>query len=243
MNATQKRTYQSLLRVDSFLRDVEATVPDPDPDEPDGLQIAPHREALARLVERIGRHATEQDATVRLGRVETKRRQALMQQLRNWYMRPIAEVARTTLDPDPSADPEQAPSAGAGQAAPRELALRMPRRRIDATALIAAAGAMAQAAAPHRELLVRQGLPPDFVERLHRAAATVQRTMVARSEQVARRAGATAGVAADLRQGRRLVRLVDAFIARRLSVDPVRMAEWRSVKRVAQGRVVRQEAA
>jgi hypothetical protein len=228
MNATQKRIYQSLLRVDSFLHETEGTAPGAEPAEPDGLLVEPHREALARLVDRIGRQAMEQDATVRLCRTETKRRHGLMRELRLWHMRPIAEVARATLDETMST---------------RETALRMPRRRMDAMGLVAAAGAMAQAAAPHRALLVRQGLPADFIERLERAAAAVQRTLVARSEQVARRAGATAGVAADLRQGRRLVRLVDAFMARRLDADPVRLAEWKNVKRLAQGRGARAEAA
>jgi hypothetical protein len=43
--------------------------------------------------------------------------------------------------------------------------------------------------------------------------------MVTRSEHDARAAGATSGVTADLERGRRLIRLLDAFVAPRLEAD------------------------
>lgn len=211
MNSTQKQALQAFKRVMSFLGEAQA-----------GGSLTSHLEALGEIVERLKGHAVEQDAGLRLGRATTRKKHALQQELRLRHMRPIAALAEAVL-------PTLAATPGSGE----EVALQMPSSKLDALTLVSAAGAMAAAAAPHRATFVQRGLPADFVEQLQTAAGALDAAMTTRSEHAARRAGATAGVAADLERGRRVIRLLDALVTSQLQGDAVRLAEWRSVKRIA----------
>ncbi|HUF81706.1 MAG TPA: hypothetical protein VMN03_11260, partial [Burkholderiales bacterium] len=97
--------------------------------------------------------------------------------------------------------------------------------------LIAAAGAMAEAAEKEKTMFVRHGLAENFVDALEAAAKALDEARQAQRDSGRRRVGATAAVQDQVRRGRKAVRLLDAILKPRLARDAQLLAAWRSAKR------------
>jgi hypothetical protein len=77
--------------------------------------------------------------------------------------------------------------------------------------LIAAAQAMAERAAEHRDRFVEAGFGETFVDQVKHAALELQKTIDAKAAHFGHRAAATSGMVQELSRGRALVRLLDAL--------------------------------
>ena len=174
------------------------------------------RKELDQSVAQLTAHAIDQDAG-RLGsKGETAKKQVLVDLLRETHMRAIAAVARARLRDVPEFEH-----------------LRLPKSNVSTPRLVAAAGAMAEAAEKHAQVFVEVGLPADFKDRLLAAAAAVTASVDGGAKNRGRRVGATAGLKAEERGGRQLIKVLDCLVVPVLGKNDERLAEWRSLKKVS----------
>ena len=109
---------------------------------------------------------------------------------------------------------------------------RMPKPNWDNEKLVTAANSMAENATTFNAVLVDHGLQPDCIETLKTAAAALKASVDARGSARATAVGARDGVRASLKEGRKLVSLIDAGLTSLLKADPVNLASWRNAKRI-----------
>lgn len=171
-------------------------------------------EELSGIIDRLSTHAVEQDSRDRAAKAATRGKARLLEVLRLEYLRPIA-LTGTTLFPN---DQDM------------QRALQMPPFR-DHERILAAAYAMLDRVAPHKELFLGRGFAPDFLERFKKAADDFKQAIDGRSADVGHRSAATVGQLEELRRGRRLVRLLNAMVAPRLVGQPDKAAAWASLAR------------
>ncbi|HTE45131.1 MAG TPA: hypothetical protein VK636_07800 [Gemmatimonadaceae bacterium] len=173
------------------------------------------RRQLDAVVTQLTDLSTAQETGVRGAKGETARQHALRLVLRRNYMTPIAAVAKLEL-----------------RAVPEFASLMMPIAGGTTERLVAAAYAMADAAAPHADVLIDNGLPETFADDLRTAAAAVSESTAGRTKYQGTRVGATAGLAAGERRGRAIIKVLNALITRRIGNDAQLVAEWKSAKAV-----------
>jgi Xaa-Pro aminopeptidase len=113
-----------------------------------------------------------------------------------------------------------------------DRAFRLPPTKAVNQTLLAAAGAMTQAAQKEKDVFVKHGLPQDFIEQLKTCATALETAQNAKVESHRRRVTATAALRDQVKRGRKAVRLLNAILEPRLAKDPERLAAWRSAKRV-----------
>ena len=165
-----------------------------------------------------------QDHHARRVRALSPRVRELYTELRSDHLRPIVEIAKRKL----------APGTGCG-------VLAMPRRGVCATELVLAARVMGHAIAPHSRACVALGGQADFIARLDVAAGALEEAEYARRRAISGRRQATAALSAEERQGRSVIKVVDALVRPRIRSDAVLLARWKEVTKI--GVVGRQRAA
>lgn len=212
MDREGRSTLSSFQRVQEFLSQ------HPSSNVPEGLgtQKAELENAVAQLLS----ESVDQDAGVRFGRAHTEHERKLREALCTEHMQPISLVAREVFG-----------------VTGMDRAFLMPRGRTNQP-LIAAAGAMALAAERQKDTLLQHGLAPDFIQKLTAAASALDGARNAKVESSRRRVTATATVKAQLKRGRKAVRLLDAILKPRLAGNPQLLAAWQSAKRVRPTTVV-----
>lgn len=169
---------------------------------------------LGRLLDSIDRRATDQVSEAIAGKGASQTWLEVRDDLIVSHMRPIARIARV-LEAD----------------RPALQALRMPNSYRGVSALSSHAIGMGVEAAKWKDDFIAMGLPADFVEQLN---AAVQRFKVASAtprEHRAARRGATDGAQAELKQAKKWLRVLDAFVKSAVPNDVALLAEWRAVKR------------
>lgn len=131
-------------------------------------------------------------------------------------MRPITQVARTLQ----------------GTVLGISAISLMPHSHWDNEKLVTAANSMAENAATFAKALVDHGLQPDCIETLKAAAAGLKSSIDARGTAKATAIGAGKGARAGIREGQKLVSLIDAGLTSLLKADPASLASWRNAKRI-----------
>lgn len=159
--------------------------------------------------------ALAQDTGDRASQGETSRRRESLHALRSHYMAPVAELAKLKL-PD----------------VPELAALRLPRGNTGAIRTVNAANAMADAATPHAATLIAAGLPATFADDIRKAAAAVVEALGERDGHLNQRSNATATLIAAERNGRSMLRVLNALIMARVQNDPGLVGEWKGAKLV-----------
>jgi hypothetical protein len=207
MNNQQSHVLETLRQVQVFL-DANAAVVGP--------TIASSRRSLDDVVTQLAAHATAQESGTIGGRGESARQRALRSSLRQDHMRPIAEVAKQKL-----------------RDVPEFHALTMPPSNATSAQLVARASAMADAAQSHEQVFKDVGLSDDFIPSLRSTAGDVSKSIDDRKQHTGKRSGATAGLSAEEKRGRSMLRLIDAIVVPRLGSNDALLAEWRSAKRVS----------
>jgi hypothetical protein len=97
--------------------------------------------------------------------------------------------------------------------------------------LVTRARAIATAAEQHERALLAGGLDPGFIARVRAAADALEMAIDASGRSRTLRAAATAGVKAEARNARTLLRLLDTLVRVNVS-DPVLLAAWDSASHV-----------
>ncbi len=207
MRNTQAKTLQSLRAVQNFLAAHAPALPAV---SSSGLCIR-----LDEIVAVADGHATTQSGSALAAQRATRGFHALRLAVLRDHMAPIAKIAALDLP----VSPELAP-------------LRVPRRVPSAERLRALAAGMAEAAAPLAGTFVAAGLPPDFAERLDRAAHAMLDAVNERKRHRVLRRGATAGIRTALSRGRKIVHALDAMMTSALQDAPASLAAWDLAKRV-----------
>jgi len=211
MRSGTKQGLHTLRRAHEFLSGREFAVAMGD--------LKPHVDTLARMVQRLEQHATDQEARARSARSTTSGKHALGRSLRQEYLRPIQRLARSLF-------PEDANLRNAFEVSDAR----------DDEALLQVAGGIADRAEEHKAAFIARGLSPDFVDRLRSATAAFRGAIVKRGLDLGRRSAATQGMLEEVSRGRELLRLIDDMLAPRLALRPEELAEWRTIIRVVRRR-------
>ena len=207
MLAREKQQVEAYERVQDFLKTHPA---------PAGRTYGRPKELLDEVVARLTGHRTDQVGGGRLTKSEAKREEALQRALRELHLSPISKIARATLAEAPGI----------------EKALKMPQPQLSTTELIDQANGMRDAVAPYAATFVEHGRPEDFVEQLAAAIAVLRGAMLGKARNVGTRAGARAGIAEEIKRGRRAVQMLDAIVSTAFVADKDCLAKWRIAKRV-----------
>jgi hypothetical protein len=109
----------------------------------------------------------------------------------------------------------------------------------DYEGLIGAARAMAEQAALHKPRFAEAGFGEAFGERVLAAANTLQKTLDERDNAAANRAAAVAGMEALVKQGGKVLRLLDLLVTSEWADSPEQLAKWKSLTRI--DRVAKEE--
>ena len=145
----------------------------------------------------------------------TRRVMSLRESLVRDHMAHIARVAEAKLPNTPELVP-----------------LRLPQKRLTDRNLAAAAEAMATAAAPYNQVFLDAGLPQDVLAQLTAASNAMIASRELLKQTQGKRSGATKGLDEKLREGRRVLKALDAFVTTALVNDPALLENWKMLIRV-----------
>lgn len=207
MRTIQGNMSQSLRAVQTFLDDNRVSLAD--------AATSGARKKLDEVVEELQTHTAVQTGSDYSARGAINKRVALRRILVNAHMAPIARIAKAALPDSPELE-----------------SFRVPRGKPTPERLAQAAQGMAAAAEPHTHIFIEYGMPADFIARLGAAAQAMLDAVDDGKQRRGSRVGATKGIAATLTAGRKLVRILDAFVAPAIEHDPALLANWDTVKRV-----------
>ena len=207
MERKQKQVIDSYQRVQTFLDEHPAPPP---------YDYSRPKLVLDEVVAQLGEHSSDQLYGRQLGQAERRRQDVLVRRLRDQHLRPIVTIARASFADQPGI----------------EKALRMPRTGLTIVGLLAAASAIRDAATQYEPSFVKNGRPADFLEQLSAAIEGVRKSEDLHARNVGRRVGAKAGLAQELRRGRKAVEMLDAIVRAAFEGNDVALAAWRAARRV-----------
>ena len=207
MRTRQKQRIEAYERAQAFL---ESHPPSESP-----AYLAQKRE-LDEVVAALQRHTTGQSASSRLGRAGTVYKRALVTELREQHLTPIAHIARALLAEAPGI----------------EKALKMPDYYMSPLRLVAEAMAIREAAWLYEAQFIHAGRPQNFLEQLDAAIEALREAIRAKEERLGEQVGSSAGIAADIKRGRRVIDVLDTIVKDAFRDDGALLAEWRNAKRV-----------
>jgi hypothetical protein len=207
MQTTQGNMLQSLRNVAAFLDEHAAALP--------GVVQSGARQRLTDAIAELTTHAADQTGSKFGVQGASQKQKALRRALLRDHMTPVARIAAADLPHTPELAP-----------------LRLPKGSPTSQKLAAAAFGMAEAAAPFASVFTAAGLPADFTAQLTAAADAM---IAAISDGATNRntgRGATTGLKAKLSTGRKVVRVLDAFVQSALKEDAALRSSWNGAKRV-----------
>jgi hypothetical protein len=207
MLITQKQQIESYQRVQDFLK------AHPPPESPGYLV---QKKKFDDIVATLTNHSSGQAEGRRLRRAAVSRQPALRKALRDQHLAPIAQIARALLADAPGI----------------EKALRMPAYNLNPLRFIAEANAMRSAAAPYEAQFIEAGRPADFLAQLDAATEALRQSILGKARNLGQQVGARAGLASEIKRGRRLVDVLDTIVKAAFLDDADVLAEWRSAKRI-----------
>jgi hypothetical protein len=146
---------------------------------------------------------------------QTAKQHELAADLRANHMRPIAAVARGILRDDANF-----------------ASFRPPSESVGVIKLIALANGMADAAVPHEQKLIAEGLPATFLAEFRAAIVVLENMQAGRNGQVRVRVRSTQGLAEEERNGRKILGILDKLVRKKLGrYDPL-WAEWKTARMI-----------
>jgi hypothetical protein len=203
MTARQKRANASFRRIQRFLRQHSRAL------EP--VHKSRASAALEGVVASLAQQQSVQRAVKAGRRSISARQRALRSALRDTYLRPIIAIAQARSDDTL-----------------RLAGLRMPPRGLDDTRLVIGVRSWERLLTEHRGVFLDEGFEDDFVEQLIAAANAI--TQAARDAGDCRSSSIVArfAIASLIREGRKLVRVLDALVLANCRDNPRLAAEWRA---------------
>jgi hypothetical protein len=206
MEDEQRRQIDTIIRVSKFMADQGL-------DKPPFAIVRKRIDAAAvHLVELAEAQYKAHKRVVQVGWEIT----ALRQALREEHMISIARAGKKVLKDQPEIRDEFA----------------TPGKRAKSATLIASARSMAKHAKAARNKFIEQGFPPNFITQM--LTATRQLKTLERESDLAlrRQKTATAALAADVRDARQDVDILDALLLPRLRDDKDLAFSWRIAKKI-----------
>jgi hypothetical protein len=155
---------------------------------------------LALVITSLTTHAFDQDSNNRSAKGETEKQRQLRLKLRNEQMSPIAAIAKHYFS-----------------TVPEFKELQMPPRSARGGAFIADASAMSHAASTYKTEPLARGLPADFLEQFQASLTTCEGSVLNREQTRSQRKGATKGLGLEVKEGRNVLKVLDASVRRALS--------------------------
>ena len=207
MQTNQGRTLESLRAVQAFLTTHAVRLA--------AVVNSGQCRKLDAIVADIDGHVRAQSGNDLAAQSATQRHRSLREVLIRDHMAPIAKIAAAELSNSPELQP-----------------FRIPRGQPSAERLRALALGMAEAARPFSEVFTSSGLPDDFIAQCVAAADAMVAAIGARKGNRVARGEATAGLKANLSQGRKTVHALDALVKKALQGDRPLLAAWNIAKRV-----------
>jgi hypothetical protein len=207
MQVRQQKLIESYQRVQVFLESNPA---------PGTAGITEARAMLDAALVELKDHSTAQLFGRQLSRAERQRVIARMKRLRNQHMRPIVAIAKAQAGRMPGIRDE----------------LQMPAGGLGSGNLLAAAGAMRNAAANHVPIFVEAGLPADFLDRFDAAMGAIRQALGGHAVNIGTKVGANEGLKAQLQRARQAVDILDPLVQTAFEGNDVVLARWRAAKRV-----------
>jgi hypothetical protein len=110
--------------------------------------------------------------------------------------------------------------------------LKMPKVTLQAEGFLKYADSLTRQASTYESVLVEHGLPTDFVAQLNGAIAAFKSSVDARGTAHTTQVSATKQVAVGLGLGVQYVHIMDSALTRLLKADPVKLAQWKTAKRI-----------
>jgi hypothetical protein len=114
---------------------------------------------------------------------------------------------------------------------PELASLRMPSSYLNVGALAAHAMGMGMEAKKYHDVFVEAGLPADFVEALESAVQRFKEASGQPRQHRSNRRGVTEGAETDLKQAKKYLKVLDAFVRKAAGDDTSLLAAWKAVKR------------
>ena len=207
MQGREKQVIEAYQRVQAFLRANPAPAP---------TTYGDSDKILDDVIATLSEHASTQRVGLRLSQGEQRRQQSLMRKLREQHLRPIVAVAKSAIGEMPGI----------------ERALKMPNASYGVVKLLADATAIAEAVAKYEPVFVKRGRPTDFLAQLKGRIDELQATTTGRATLVGRRVGARAGIAEEIRRGRKAVEVLDSIVRAAFAESDVVLARWQVAKRL-----------
>jgi hypothetical protein len=208
MRSEQDAVYTALVGGRGFLRenrDVLTSAVD--------LTVAERR--LDVVIEKLSAHAVDQDVNRRSSKGETEKQLQLRLALRTEHLHLIAEIARHSL-----------------RDVPEFKALQMPATSTKGQRFLASAQGMAHAAEVHKAALLDRGLPADCLELFQAGLGELAASLSERDQNRTRRLRATKGLAVEEREGRSVLKVLDALVRRALKGNDALLRSWEGARKV-----------
>lgn len=178
------------------------------------VDLTTARKRLDDVVASFTTHAVDQNTNDRAIRGESAKQRQLRVQLSTDIMRPIAEIARRNL-----------------RTTPEFKSLQMPRQQ-SGPAFLASAQGMLKSATIHKDTLIERGMPADFLEEFQTALTTFAASVSDRDKSRSLRMGATKGLGAQEKEGRSVLKVLDALVSRALRGNPSLLATWQGARAI-----------
>jgi hypothetical protein len=153
-----------------------------------------------------------------LSRAELRRRDQLVERLRDRHMRRIVAIAQAQIEPQSDV---RLPAA-----------LRMPPGNLSVSRLLHAADAMIEAARAFEAVFVSKGLPADFLAQFRQTRDELEQSANTRAQFVGSHIGARKGLEVQFRRAQRAMVRLDAEVREAYEGNEVVLAAWRGVKRL-----------
>ena len=207
MEGKQKQVMESYVRVKAF---VDAH-PLPEP-----FTYGTARAKLDAVVERLRDYSATQVLGGQITKAEQTLQRALAHRLREHHMRPLVAIAQDEIADQPGI----------------QHAMTIPKDTASVTRLVAAAEAMAGAVEQYQPVFVTAGRPKDFLEQLKEATAALRESVNEVATRTGTRVGARAGLAMEIRRGRRAVNRLHTVVKVAFEGDDEALAWWKNARRV-----------
>ena len=214
MNARQQRTLARFNHILAFLGENAATIP--------ATLMAPQRQLLATVVAHINSFTQAQlvkGAASPASRTVASARTTL----RDTYVRQLSTIGLHSLTGQTEGDPNVANAV---------QIFTMPATRGNSLTIIAAATAMLSVATQYAGVFTAAGMNLDQVST---AIEALEAALTGRGAANRVSEGATQGIKAQIRAGKKAVRIMDVMIRPILTATPELLKQWQTVKRSAGG--------
>ena len=208
MRARQNAVLAALLRAQRFIEEYLSQLTS-------DVDFTAARKRLDDIVASFTTHAVVQNASDRDVKGESAKQQQLRVTLSAEVMRPIAEIARQNL-----------------RSVPEFKALRMPPQAAAGPAFLASAQGMMQAATIHKETLSERGLPADHLDQFQAGLTSLETSVSEREKSRTRRMGAAKGLLFEEKEGRSILKVLDAMVRRAANGNAALLGTWQGARAI-----------